>query len=131
MWRCKIPKAAPKACKHPGCKALATSGAYCDEHRRAVRQQYDSQRGSSSERGYNSRWQKARQTFLKRSPLCVKCLDAGRIVEATVVDHIIPHNGDSSLFWDSDNWQPLCKRCHDSVKQAEERAAEGLSLIHI
>ena len=117
-----MPVAAKRPCRHPGCKALATSGAYCDEHRRVARQRYDSQRGSSTERGYNSRWQKARQTFLKRSPLCIKCLEAGRVVEATVVDHIIPHEGDSTLFWDSDNWQPLCKRCHDSTKQAEERA---------
>lgn len=39
---------------------------------------------------------------------------------AAIVDHIKPHNGDMSLFWDSDNWQPLCKWCHDNVKQALE-----------
>ena len=25
------------------------------------------------------------------------------------------------LFWDGDNWQPLCTRCHDVVKRSEER----------
>lgn len=39
---------------------------------------------------------------------------------ATVVDHVIPHKGDLGLFWDLTNWQPLCKLCHDSVKQAQE-----------
>lgn len=24
------------------------------------------------------------------------------------------------LFWDVSNWQPLCKPCHDVVKQREE-----------
>lgn len=46
----------------------------------------------------------------------------GQFVAATVVDHITPHKGDSALFWDKANWQSLCKRCHDSVKQAEEKS---------
>ena len=42
------------------------------------------------------------------------------MVPASVVDHIIPHRGDESLFWDQTNWQSLCKQCHDSAKQKEE-----------
>lgn len=38
-----------------------------------------------------------------------------------MVDHITPHKGDSTLFWDSGNWQSLCKSCHDGYKQALER----------
>ena len=30
-----------------------------------------------------------------------------------LLDHIIPHRGDQKLFWDEQNWQPLCKDCHD------------------
>lgn len=41
----------------------------------------------------------------------------------SVVDHIEAHRGDMALFWDRNNWQTLCKPCHDSVKQAEEAAA--------
>ncbi|WP_197457685.1 HNH endonuclease signature motif containing protein, partial [Snodgrassella sp. CFCC 13594] len=41
--------------------------------------------------------------------------------EATVVDHIKPHCGDMKLFWNRNNWQSLCKGCHDSIKQAEEK----------
>ncbi len=44
----------------------------------------------------------------------------GRITPATVVDHITPHRGDQALFWDYDNWQSLCKQCHDADKQREE-----------
>ncbi len=35
------------------------------------------------------------------------------IVAAVLVDHIQPHKGDMTLFWRVDNWQPLCKECHD------------------
>ena len=37
----------------------------------------------------------------------------GMLTPATVVDHVIPHRGDQKLFWDEDNWQALCKSCHD------------------
>ena len=76
---------------------------------------------TSSQRGYGSRWRKARDGFLKANPLCAYCQKQGRVEPATVVDHIKPHKGDQTLFWDKANWQPLCKQCHDSVKQREER----------
>ncbi|MBR3020599.1 MAG: HNH endonuclease [Clostridia bacterium] len=37
----------------------------------------------------------------------------GKSTPATVVDYTIPHRGDHKLFWDQDNWEPLCKECHD------------------
>jgi 5-methylcytosine-specific restriction enzyme A len=80
-------------------------------------------RASSSARGYNARWQKARATYLRSHPLCVRCEAIGRVTEASVVDHITPHRGDSKLFWDKANWQALCKRCHDIDKQRAEIGA--------
>lgn len=77
---------------------------------------------TTAERGYGSRWQKARATYLKDHPLCVMCKAEGAIELATVVDHIIPHEGNQSLFWDSQNWQALCKRHHDSDAQRKDRA---------
>ena len=49
------------------------------------------------------------------------CKDLGAITEASVVDHIQPHKGDYDLFWDGANHQPLCKHCHDSHKQRQEK----------
>lgn len=69
---------------------------------------------------YNSRWAKARLTFLARNPLCVFCQKEGRLRQATVVDHVIPHKGDRTLFWDSDNWQSLCQMHHSGSKQRME-----------
>lgn len=75
---------------------------------------------SSTKRGYGYKWQKARELFLKANPLCVYCECNGTITAANVVDHIEPHRGDQTLFWDRSNWQSLCSSCHSSVKQREE-----------
>lgn len=80
---------------------------------------------TSSQRGYDYRWQKARDQYLRNNPLCVYCERNGRTTAARVVDHIVAHRGDMVLFWDQTNWQSLCKPCHDSVKQAEEAAGLG------
>ncbi len=79
------------------------------------------ERGSAASRGYNARWRKARATHLAKHPLCVRCEKEGRVTAATVVDHIVPHCGDSKLFWDTSNWQSLCKPHHDGAKQSEEK----------
>lgn len=71
---------------------------------------------------YNGKWQKARASFLRAHPLCGFCLNVGRLIPASVVDHIEPHRGDLALFWDRDNWQSLCKQCHDSHKQRAEKS---------
>lgn len=41
-----------------------------------------------------------------------------------MVDHIIPHKGDQSLFWDQMNWESLCARCH-GLKTATEDGGFG------
>jgi 5-methylcytosine-specific restriction endonuclease McrA len=53
--------------------------------------------------------------------MCVLCLAEGKLAPATVVDHVAPHKGDQRLFWDTANWQALCKPCHDRHKQRQER----------
>ena len=77
-------------------------------------------KGSSSERGYTYRWQKARIAYLKQHPLCVMCEAQNKICIAEVVDHIVPHDGNTELFWDEENWQSLCKRHHDTDKAEQE-----------
>ena len=77
---------------------------------------------TTAERGYGYRWQKARETFLARNPLCVMCLETGQATPATVVDHKVAHKGDQKLFWDKNNWQPLCKLHHDSTKKRYENS---------
>lgn len=80
----------------------------------------DGRRGSSRERGYSARWDRAAKRFRRAHPLCARCEAKGKVVPADVVDHIVPHRGDPALFWDEANWQSLCTSCHSSAKQAEE-----------
>ncbi len=79
-------------------------------------------RSNSTRRGYGYRWQQERKAHLRLYPLCVMCQAIGRVTEATVVDHIIPHRGDPALFWNTDNWQSLCAPHHDSDKQMAEKS---------
>lgn len=74
---------------------------------------------------YGRRWRKARAAFLALNRYCALCRAKGRRSRASVVDHIEPHRGDPVKFWDENNWQPLCDRCHNSDKQRRERAAFG------
>ena len=68
---------------------------------------------------YGAQWRKARIAFLREHPFCAMCGKALRGADA-VVDHIRPHRGDPVLFWDENNWQALCKFCHDSRTQRVE-----------
>lgn len=105
---------APSIC---GCGRVAQTGRSCLGCMAARAKAYDARRLSARERGYNSKWDQARAAFLKSRPDCAMCQQP-----AKVVDHITPHRGDKALFWRRSNWQPLCTRCHSSVKQRQERA---------
>jgi len=107
-----MPSKPPKPCAAPGC-SQPTTDRYCEAHRS------EQWRGTASQRGYTYRWAKVRRRFLKEHPLCAECQRQGLVVAATVVDHIVPHRGDQALFWDRENWQALCKSCHDA-KTAHE-----------
>ena len=87
----------------------------------AVKAELERQRPSAARRGYGPRWRRARQAFLARHPLCVMCAAAGRLEPATVVDHIVPHRGDTRLFWNKANWQSLCRPCHGVKSVGEGR----------
>lgn len=120
-----MPDRAPRLC---GRGHLVPYGAQCDCERKAEaarKARFDLKRPNSSQRGYTGRWERTSKAFLRLHPYCRKCrkpldLDAPR---AAVVDHIKPHRGDQTLFWDKTNWQPLCTPCHSGAKQREERSA--------
>lgn len=78
-------------------------------------------RPSARQRGYTHLWDKAAAAFKHQHPLCAMCEQRGRITPAFAVDHIIPHRGDMTLFWDRSNWQSLCREHHNSDKQRVER----------
>jgi 5-methylcytosine-specific restriction protein A len=98
----------------------------CGKHKRVEARAFDARRGSSAQRGYGGKWQREREAFLREHPLCRVHEGQDETVLATVVDHIVPHKGDQSLFWRRSNWQPLCKPCHDA-KTAREDGGFGRS----
>lgn len=103
------------------CNTVVPANQECTCQRQAKRERgkrHDANRPTASQRGYNSRWRKASKAFLAMFPTCAKCP-----APATLVDHIKPHKGDTALFWDQRNWQPLCTTCHSKHKQREERAS--------
>ncbi len=120
-----MPRRSLRACSRPGCPNLVRRGR-CEDHEKQMQQEYDSQRGSSAQRGYGARWQRLRQIFLNANPLCADpfCLHAnnGEIIAAIEVDHIVPkrHGGTDIVK----NLQALCKPCH-SRKTAEENNTWG------
>lgn len=117
-------------CAHPLCAQLVERGkARCPEHTKKEEQHSEMLRGTAHERGYDNRWKKSRERYLRENPLCVNCRKHGRVTPARVVDHIIDHEGDQALFWDEKNWQSLCDytspfNCHGS-KTAKKANAHG------
>lgn len=104
-----------KRCTSPGCRALVRSpDSRCPQHKREHQRDADRRRGSARQRGYSSRWDRASKAFLARpgNELCVECLKQDKVVASQCTDHIIPHNGNQELFWDENNWQPLCLVCN-------------------
>ena len=111
-------------CRWNGCEALA-SGTYCPEHtaaHEAKRVQeaagYDRGRGSTSERGYDRRWQQVRIKYLRAHPLCQDCEARGRIAPARLVHHIVPIN-DGGPRYDARNLRALCNACHETIHGPE------------
>lgn len=90
---------------------------------RESRRQHDQRRGSARERGYTRTWEKERAAYLAVNPLCKRCMDHGKVTAASLVDHVVPvEDASDPLFWEVENWQPLCRDCH-AVKTGEDRRA--------
>jgi 5-methylcytosine-specific restriction protein A len=76
------------------------------------------------------RWRKRAQQQLRNEPLCCMCLKQGVIEAATVADHVVPHRNEAELFWNG-ALQSLCKRHHDSTKQAFEKSKQRVNACDI
>lgn len=96
-----------RVCSRPGCPNL-TPGGPCATHRREA----DQARGSSSQRGYDSRWARRRADYLRDHPACRLCP-----ARATVADHHPVSRRDlvAQGVTDPDadhRLRPLCASCH-------------------
>ena len=79
---------------------------------------YDRNRDSSSQRGYDAKWQRVRSAKLSRSPLC-ECGDcmAGdiRVTRATMVHHIKPVETHPELRLKMSNLLSMARQCHEKL----------------
>lgn len=126
-----MPHKPARPCRYPGCPGLTTDpSGYCPAHLKLTRRQYDTERGTAAERGYDSRWAEYSRLYRIENPLCVECLKEDRVTPSEHVDHIKPVSGpDDPLFWDPANHQALCAH-HHRVKSAKEDGAFGNARKH-
>ena len=69
-----------------------------------------------------ARWKALRIKIFKRDLFtCRMCARLEGKTSQLVCDHIKPHRGNAAMFWNEDNLQTLCKRCHDTEKQKAEQ----------
>lgn len=104
-----MPSRPRKPCTNPGCSELVANGR-CATHARQAEQI----RGSSSERGYGTRWARRRADYIYRHPWCVLC---GR--PSKVPDHYPVSRKDLVDRGETDpdadrHLRPLCSPCHSS-----------------
>ena len=69
------------------------------------------------------RWRQRRLRHLRQTPLCVWCQKRGRVAVATIAHHVVPHKGDTQLFWYGE-LESLCQPCHDIDAQRIERGSK-------
>ena len=123
-----------RPCHKVGCPNL-TRTKYCKEHehleaenKRERDKFYDMyKRDKKAQAFYNSKaWERLRNhRMILDHGLCQHCLKKKRIVQADVVDHIIPIKVRWDLRLSLDNTQALCNACH-AVKTAEDKRKYGV-----
>ena len=115
-----MPARIARPCRKARCPGTTTDRqGYCSEHQESNWKGWQDRKGSSTQRGYGSKWQKLRKVILERdNHLCQECLKTGRLQQASLVDHMTPKaQGGTDA---PENLQSLCYPCH-KVKTATER----------
>jgi len=108
-------------CRELGCMNPKTNrSTFCEQHGGGATEKIK----QNSKLYSTSYWKQVRLQQLSAKPLCACCLLEGKVVQATVVDHIFPHKQDSDKF-KVNNFQSLCPSCHTN-KTLEENNGKYL-----
>lgn len=108
----RLPLSIKSKCPYPRCMNARP----CPTHRPREN------RPSSTARGYGYRWQQYVAFYKQNHQLCRPCEQKGITRSVYAVDHIVPISSqDDERFWDENNHQPICQRCH-AAKSAKEKA---------
>ena len=102
-------------CRELGCKNEKTNrSCFCADHGGEI-----TEKGKQNSKLYStSYWKQQRISQLSEKPLCASCLLDGKVVQATVVDHIFPHRQDNDKF-QNNLFQSLCVSCHTNKTLGE------------
>ncbi|NML88745.1 HNH endonuclease [Sphingobium sp. TB-6] len=84
-----------------------------------------STRKSRQERGYGREHERMRAIVLREEPLCRPCQKQGRVTASAIADHIKPLSEGGT--GDRDNYQGICKPCHDAKTAEESARARGIT----
>lgn len=108
-----MPTKPKKPCAYPGCPNL-TFDVYCEEHAALRRKQYDKyNRAPNHDKKYGNNWRRIRGLYVKKHPLCERCLKEGKTTPVEEVHHIIPlSRGGTNQF---SNLMSLCQSCHTKI----------------
>ena len=102
------------------CKQHTSSSTSSEKYKRVIREHH---------KLYNTtQWRRMRYNILSKNPLCARCSKYNYIEPAVDVDHIISHKGNKELFYDMNNLQPLCKKCHSWKTNRENTTLAATSL---
>lgn len=111
------PKTICQHCRRTGCECRKRV-------RREQQEQYDQQRGTAAQRGYDATWVAFREAFIggetegRSNSLCWDCLDEGIVKRMKELHHVVKVADDPSRRLDEANVRPLCKR-HHSIRTAK------------
>jgi 5-methylcytosine-specific restriction endonuclease McrA len=93
-------------------------GSATPSHRRESNRERMAREHHTGVRIRGRKGQEARTLWLTMHPTCAVCERAGRVTQATTVDHVVPVSRGGAD--DPDNFQSMCDPCH-AVKTRDER----------
>lgn len=107
-------------CNHYQCKAPTLPGSgFCADHAPAKRANHAKR---ASDREYNGpAWASIRARQLSIQPLCMACMQSGRIAPALHVDHVFPWKRFGPHAFTANIFQSLCGPCHSTKTALENR----------
>lgn len=134
-----MPNTPQTPCRYPGCGALVPTPGYCTAHRRhscktvydqTVRRE-DPRLAEAARIRSSARWQRFREWFKARHPLCCDPFGVhGELsVQVAQVHHVEPLAERPDLACDEGNCRPLCTRCHARVERIERNGDSTRALF--
>ncbi|MCL2440462.1 MAG: HNH endonuclease [Treponema sp.] len=98
-----------KICKEPGCNILIQPDkTYCDKHIKEKKMPFENAVRNNALLYNTTAWKKLRAQKIKEQSFCSKC----GINKNLSVHHKLPPLGDSAIFYDYNNLDVLCDKCH-------------------